>query len=246
VHRYAEQVILAILQARTSSTRLPGKVLRPLLGQPMVLRVVERIERAHQLDQLVVATSRDPSDDELADVLQTAGIVVRRGSLTDVLGRFLDVLEEFDPEHFVRLTGDNALIDPGVIDEMIGRHQESNADYTSNAIERTYPRGLDTEVVRTDALRRLAALSPDAEEREHVTLGIYRRPLEFALTSVTQSPDLSDLRWTIDYPEDFAFVERIYRNLYADGGAFGQEEILRLLRENPELARFESDVLPAR
>lgn len=207
----------------------------------MILRLLERVARATEMDGIVVATSTDESDDELARVVSEAGYTVRRGSLRDVLARFLDVLDEFEPDTFVRLTGDNALIDPAVIDSIVREHRASSADYTSNAIVRTFPRGLDTEVVQTAALRRLAALTLGDDEREHVTLGIYRRPELFKLRAVTQTPDLSALRWTVDYPEDFTFVETVYELLSSTPG-FGQREIIELLEAHPELDRRESEV----
>jgi spore coat polysaccharide biosynthesis protein SpsF len=234
-------VILGILQARTGSTRLPGKVLMPLLGEPMIVRELERLAQASTLDALVVATSTDPSDDELAATVAAAGVDVRRGSLDDVLARFLQVVDEYDPDVVVRLTADNPLTDPDVLDLIVRTHLESGADYTSNAIERSYPRGLDVEAVEADALRAMRALGPDAEEREHVTIGIYRRPETFRLQAVTQQPDRSDLRWTVDEPEDFAFAERVYQALYPANPAFRQADVLALLEREPGLRRTEPD-----
>jgi spore coat polysaccharide biosynthesis protein SpsF len=234
-------VIVGVLQARVSSSRLPGKVLRPLLGEPMILRIVERISRSRELDELVVVTSTDPSDDPLVDVLTTAGTTVRRGSLTDVFSRFHDVVEEFEPSVVVRLTGDNALVDPDVIDLIVREHVENGADYSSNSLTRTFPRGLDAEAVSPEALRSLAARDLSDEEREHVTIGIYRRPGEFRLHPVVQSADHSDLRWTVDYPEDFAFIEAVYDRLFAGDPRFGQADVLALLDREPGLRRRESD-----
>jgi spore coat polysaccharide biosynthesis protein SpsF len=234
-------VILGILQARTSSTRLPGKVLMPLLGEPMIVRELERLAQATTLDGLVVATSTDPSDDELSATVGAAGIDVRRGSLDDVLGRFLQVIDEYDPGVVVRLTADNPLTDPDVLDLIVRTHLEGGADYTSNAIERSYPRGLDVEAVEADALRAMRDLGPDAEEREHVTIGIYRRPESFRLQAVTQRPDRSDLRWTVDEPGDLAFAERVYQALYPTNPAFRQADVLALLEREPGLRRTESD-----
>lgn len=235
-------MILAVLQARMSSTRLPGKVLEPILGMPLILRAIERIQRAGTLDGLVLATSTDPSDDPLAEVAQSAGITVRRGSLNDVLQRFVDVADEFSPEAVVRLTGDNALTDPAIIDRVVEEHVASGADYTSNTVQRTFPRGLDAEVVSASALRAVAALGIAPEEREHVTIGVYRRPERFSLRAVTQRPDRSELRWTVDYPEDLAFARAVYGELHASNPSFGQDDVLDLLARRPELRRTEADV----
>lgn len=234
-------MVLAILQARTSSHRLPGKVLSPILGTPMILRALERISRAERIDTVVLATSIDPSDDPLAEVVAAAGYRVHRGPLADVLSRFLQVLDGADDATVVRLTGDNVLCDPAVIDRVIDEHLRSGADYTANTLERSYPRGLDVEVFRADALRAVDPLAVASEEREHVTIGIYRRPEIFSLHSVTQTPDRSDLRWTVDYPEDLAFARAVYESLFTENPTFGQEEVVALLDAHPELARRESD-----
>jgi spore coat polysaccharide biosynthesis protein SpsF len=235
-------VKLAIVQARCSSTRMPRKVLMPLAGEPMILRLVERVRRSGELDEVVVATSDDPSDDPLVALLDERGVLVRRGPLEDVLARYLRVVDEFAPETVVRLTGDNPLVDPAVIDEVLRAHSASGADYASNSLVRSYPYGLDVEAVRAEALRRVAALATQPEEREHVTIGIYRRPEQFTLEPVVQADDHAELRWTVDYPDDFAFVERVYNELYPADPAFGQADVLALLDRHPELRRLRSDV----
>lgn len=236
-------MVLAILQARTSSHRLPGKVLSQVLEKPLILRALERITRAELIDHVVLATSDDDSDDALAQLVEDSGYDVHRGPLDDVLTRFLQVLDSSDDATVVRLTGDNVLIDPGIIDRVIREHLDSGADYTANTLERSFPRGLDVEVFRAEALRAIDRIATAADEREHVTLGIYRRPQEFRLHSVVQSPDRSSLRWTVDYPSDLAFARAVYENLHADNPEFGQEDILRLLDAHPDLAVRESDLL---
>lgn len=233
---------LAILQARMSSSRLPGKVLKPILDRPLILRALERISRARRLDGIVLATSTDASDDPLAEAVEREGYLVRRGSLHDVLARFLAVADEFEPEDIVRLTGDNVLTDPDVIDRVVEEHLDRGADYSSNTMPRTYPRGLDVEVVRAGALREVAFLGPDMDEREHVTMGVYRRPDRFRLHGVVQSQDRSALRWTVDYPADLEFARSVYAELYERTPRFGQDEILDLLERRPELRRLEIDV----
>lgn len=228
-------MILAIIQARCSSTRLPGKVLKPVLDQPMIIRQLERVTRAERIDRIVVATSTDPSDDVLADLLTTAGYDVRRGSLNDVAGRFADVVAEFEPDSFVRLTADCPLADHEVIDDVIAGHLASGADYTSNVIERTYPQGLDVECVTSEAYSRLLQFVLNVREREHVTLGIYERPSKFSLHSVTQGVDLSALRWTVDRQDDLDFVRSVYSQLYPDNPDFSQANVLELVTRVPSL-----------
>lgn len=234
--------MLAILQARTSSQRLPGKVLSPVLGTPLILRALERISRSALVDRIVLATSDDPSDDMLALVVSEAGYDVHRGPLDDVLTRFVQVLERFDDETVVRLTGDNVLCDPRVIDEVIGAHLEGGADYTANTLERTFPRGLDVEVFGADVLRAVDRSAVDAAEREHVTLGIYRRPEQYRLRSVTQPIDRSDLRWTVDHPADLEFARTVYSHLHGIDETFGQQQVVKLLEAHPGLALREQDL----
>jgi spore coat polysaccharide biosynthesis protein SpsF len=230
-------MILAIVQARSSSRRLPGKVLAPVSGAPMILRQLERVARSSMIDETVVATSVEPSDDSLVEILEEQSIEYRRGSLDDVAARFLQVADEFMPDTIVRLTADCPLADHQVIDRVISEHVRSGADYTSNTLERTYPQGLDVECVTFGAFSRLMELPLSADEREHVTLGVYSRPDDFELNSVTQGHNYSALRWTVDLPDDLAFVRTIYDALYARTPDFAQEDILEFLAGNPGLSR---------
>lgn len=219
----------AILQARMSSSRLPGKVLRPLLGQPMILRQVERLRRCRELDRIVVATSRDPSDDILAETLVQAGLETVRGPLDDVLGRFVLAADQLELQgDIVRLTADCPLADPGVIDACIALRREGGFDYASNGQVRTYPRGLDVEVFTAGALRRAGAEATSPYDREHVTPWIYGPGTPFRLGSLVRSPDLSAFRWTVDLPADFDFVERVYAALYPANPAFTSDDVLAL------------------
>lgn len=232
---------MAILQARMTSTRLPGKVMAPLLGEPMVARQLERIERASSIDRIVVATSTDASDDKLAAFLEGIGVDVVRGALDDVLGRFVQVLDAFAPEVVVRLTADCPLISPRVIDDVFRQFASSDVDYCSNTLQPTFPDGLDVEVVRAEVLRAVDAETTDRDEREHVTLGIYRQPDRFRLANHAGPEDLSGLRWTVDTPDDLAFVTRIYEMLAPEHPAFDLLDILALLARTPGLSRTTDD-----
>ena len=234
---------IGILQARTSSTRLPGKVLKPLIGEPMITRQLERIGRAQKLDRIVVATSDDPSDDALAMVVVDAGYDLVRGPLDDVLGRFIRVLDEYQPDVVVRMTADCPLISPAVIDHIVEAFDASDVDYASNTMVPTYPDGLDVEVVIAGALRSVAAESSDTHEHEHVTLGVYRRPEQFKTLNVSDptGADHSDLRWTVDSADDFAFVEQIYTELYPANPIFEYADILSFVARNPQLNRTTAD-----
>ena len=232
---------LAILQARVSSTRLPGKVLAPILGEPMIARQVERIGRSSRIDDLVIATSSDPSDDPLAAWAEAEGITVYRGSLDDVLGRFVGVIAAYAPDTVVRLTADCPLASPSVIDAVIDHFTASDVDYCSNTLTPTFPDGLDVEVVRARVLTEIAEISTDPAEREHVTLGVYRRPEQFTLANYAGDTDLSKLRWTVDTADDLAFVRRVYEALYETTPDFETRDILDLIARTPGLGRTTDD-----
>ena len=232
---------LAILQARMTSSRLPGKVVEPIEGAAMVLRQLERVSRAATLDQIVVATSDDPSDNELADLVTQAGYLVFRGDLHDVLARFVGVIDAFQPEVVVRLTADCPLISPRVIDLVVEQYHTSQADYVSNTMVPTFPDGLDVEVVAADVLRSVAAMSQDPDEREHVTLGVYRRVDDYAIENVIDPTgrDNSELRWTVDNKDDLEFVRQVFAELGAD--PFDYDEVLELLEKSPSLSQTAAD-----
>ncbi len=232
---------LGILQARMTSSRLPGKVLAPILEVPLIGRQIERLRRATLLDGLVVATSTSHSDDVLVSYLSELDVPVVRGPLDDVLGRFALVIKEYSPDVVVRLTADCPLASPVVIDLVIETFAASNLDYASNTLTPTYPDGLDVEVVRASVLTWAAVTLTDPPEREHVTLGIYRRPERFTLGNVLHSDDLSGLRWTVDTPEDLEFVRSVYGRLYAGNPEFDLDEVLALVRSSPDLSRTSTD-----
>lgn len=230
-------MILAILQARVSSTRLPGKVLKPILGQPMLARQVERIRRARRIEKLIVATSNEPGDDPLAMLCAQIGATCFRGSLDDVLDRFYQAARPYCPEHVLRLTGDCPLADPEVIDAVIDLHLTGDYEYTSNCHPPTLPDGLDVEVVRFSVLEAVWREACLPSEREHVTSSIWNCPERFRLGNyVNPQGDFSALRWTVDEDADFELVSRIYEALYPANPTFSMADILALIRRQPELA----------
>lgn len=225
---------LAILQARMTSTRLPGKVLEPVLGEPMIGRQLERLVRSRRLDRIVVATSSDPSDDPLAAYCEGLGYAVFRGSLGDVLDRYCGAMAQVpEADVIVRLTADCPLADWTVIDATIDRLRETGADYASNTpAVRTYPHGLDVEVMRRGALEQAGREATTPYEREHVTPYIHRRPGVFRIASLSRTPSLAHLRWTVDLPEDLAFVREVYERLYPSDPAFTSDDVVALERNS--------------
>jgi spore coat polysaccharide biosynthesis protein SpsF len=232
--------VLAILQARMSSSRLPGKVLMDIEGIPMIGRQLERIREAKLLDEIVVATSTDPSDDVLTKYVESIGVHVQRGSLSDVLQRFVDVLDVSNCKTVVRLTADCPLADSEVIDGAVDLFLNSNVDYVSNSLDRTFPRGLDVEVIRQEVLREVAQVDFRPMSREHVTYGIYTRTDIYSTKNLLQNPSFSKFRWTVDTQKDLDFVRCVFKNLPTRNSNFHQREILNWLIDFPEFAHFET------
>ncbi len=230
---------LAILQARMMSSRLPGKVMAPVLGEPMIGRQVERLRRSSRIDELMVATSDDASDDPLAAYCEVLGLEVFRGSLDDVLDRYRAAMAQRpQATAVVRLTADCPLADPELVDQVIDHHHEVGADYTSNTLgTRTYPHGLDAEVIRAGVLAEAAAHAEDPYEREHVTPYIYRRPETYRLAGVARHESLANLRWTVDLPSDLAFVRDVYAKLYPFDPAFGSDAVIALPVNSAEIPK---------
>ncbi|MEE8059472.1 MAG: glycosyltransferase family protein [Pseudomonadales bacterium] len=231
-------MILGIVQARISSTRLPGKVTKSIMGEPMLALQLERIRRSVLINELVVATSNETDDDEIAELCTQRSIDCYRGSLDDVLDRFYQAAKIHAPDYIVRLTGDCPLVDPGVIDDVIAFCLKGGYDYASNTLDPTFPDGLDIEICRFDKLQQAANEAVLPSEREHVTSFIESRPDQFMLGSYRQDEDLSHLRWTVDEPEDFEVIQRIYQALYPTNADFRMAEILNLYQQHPELEQL--------
>jgi len=234
---------LAILQARMSSTRLPGKVLADVAGKPMILRQIERLRRAKRLNRIVVATSDQPSDDPLAVCLVAADVPVFRGPLDDVLARYIAAIEAFGPVRtVVRLTADCPLADPDLIDQTLALHERSGADYTSNTpTRRSFPKGLDVEVFESVVLKIAADETVDPYDHEHVTPFLYRNPRRFKIEALEQAADEGEVRWTVDRPDDLEFVRAVYDGLYAENPAFTSDDIRAFVRSRSDLAEFGGD-----
>jgi spore coat polysaccharide biosynthesis protein SpsF len=225
----------AIVQARMGSKRLPGKVLSMIEGRTMLERVVERARRAERVSRVVVATSEAPEDDAIATVCRESTIDVFRGSEHDVLARYLGAARQFDADPIVRVTADCPLLDPAAVDAVVGRFEVGDVDYAANINPPTLPDGLDTEAFSRNALERAAREARLRSEREHVTPYIRNHPEIFRIANVRHARDLSAMRWTVDEPDDLELV----RAVYAEFGNhdFGMEDVLRLLAEQPDLAR---------
>jgi len=226
--------VLAIVQARTGSTRLPGKVLAELGGRPLLRFMLDRLESL-KVDKLVVATSDDPDDDRVEAVAQAAGVACVRGPEHDVLARFALALRSHPADTVVRLTADCPLMDPEVVNQLIVHFRRTGADYASNTLVRTYPDGLDAEVLTAGALETADREAVDPVEREHVTPFIYRRPARFRLAALRQDRLLGHERWTVDTAADLDRVRRAVTQLRGRTDPNWQE-ILDILGPSPSPA----------
>jgi glutamate-1-semialdehyde 2,1-aminomutase/spore coat polysaccharide biosynthesis protein SpsF len=235
-------VIVAIIQARMGSSRLPGKTVADVAGRPLLLHVVERVKRAGRVDKIVVASTDQPSDDPIAILCERNGIECFRGSEEDVLDRFYQAAQANGAEIVVRITADCPLIDPAVIDKVIARFQLGGCDYVSNILRYTYPDGLDTEVFSFAVLEGAWREAKKLSEREHVTP--YLRTGKFRTANVEcDSPmPAGRHRWTVDYPADLEFIRKIYE-AFAGNKDFGYQDIFHLLRERPELAIVQAETI---
>lgn len=233
--------VIAIVQARMTSSRLPGKVLLPLAGEPMLQQQLNRVLRAQTLDQVVVATSSDPTDDPIAELCADMRIDIYRGDLNDVLARFTGAIAQFSPDVVVRITADCPLMSPAVIDSLVTEFLNSDCDYLSNTLQPTFPDGVDVEVVRASVLQDLAESSTDGPEREHVTLGVYRQPDKYRVRNFAGNHNLSDLRWTVDTPEDLEFVSWVFDQLYLQNPEFELADVVGLLDAHPHRSRTAAD-----
>jgi spore coat polysaccharide biosynthesis protein SpsF (cytidylyltransferase family) len=232
IRRLATDVV-AVLQARVSSSRLPGKALKPILGRPMLRHQIDRVRRAASLGELVVATSVDGSDDAIAALCADAGVACFRGSLDDVLDRVYQAARRHSAAAIVRLTGDCPLADPATIDEVVAVFRRSAFDLVRT--DDSFPDGLDVEVVSAAALERAWRDATRPSDREHVTLFINRQPELFRIGMYQSERDRSHLRLTVDEPQDFELVERIYGELYPRNAAFTSADVFALLDERPDL-----------
>lgn len=230
---------LAILQARTSSSRLPGKVLMPIVGQPMILHQLERVSRSLSLQQVVLATSSDSSDDALAETVSGAGFQVFRGDLHDVLARFQACATAQSCSTVVRLTGDCPLSDPGVIDEVVEAFHAQGWDYLSNSADAealTVPDGCDVEVFSKGLLDEAAASATLPSEREHVTPWMRRPELPIRAGHYRHRQPRPFFRLTVDDPQDFVVVNAVFQALYPSQRTFSIDDAIAFLQRNPGLA----------
>ncbi|WP_373032490.1 cytidylyltransferase domain-containing protein [Sulfurovum sp.] len=234
--------IVALLQARTDSTRLPRKVLKPLLGEPMIIQELLRVQRSLNLNQLVLLTSSETSDDELAKVVSDAGFSIFRGSKDNVLERFYKCAQELnlnDKDVIVRLTGDCPVHDAVIIDELINAFLDSDLDYMANCVSPIYPDGLDTEVFTFDTLEKAYNGAKKLSEKEHVTPYIRESGL-FKTADLKIESVHPEWRLTVDEPTDFMVIEKIYNHFGSN--AFSFTDVVSYIEKNPSITEINSSI----
>lgn len=238
--------IVATIEARMASSRLPGKILLPLAGEPALLRMVERVRRSSRLNTVVVATTVDATDDPVADLCGKAGIPFYRGSRDDVLSRVLKTAESAQADLIVELTGDCPLIDPVLIDAMIGFYLAGDFEYVYNRLHPGYPDGLDVQVFSMDALARIDILARDPVDRTHVSSYFYREPGRYRVggPKLAESDEeyWPELAITLDEEGDYRLLARIFAELYPALPEFRTRDVLRLLRANPDWLALNKNV----
>ena len=232
-------MILAVLQARMAAGRLPGKAMATLRGEPMIIRQLERLRGARRLDKIIIATSTDASDDALAGFLVSRGYAVHRGAGADILDRIARYAEAISAvTHVVRIKGDAPFVDAGIVDEAVRLAQHSGAAYTSNRVPRTFPAGLEVEVIAANALRIAAAEVRDPMERISPTAAIRNDPSRFSQANLTAPRDWSRLDWRVKTAADLAFARSIYDALHPADPDFCMNDVLDLVESRQDLARF--------
>jgi spore coat polysaccharide biosynthesis protein SpsF len=229
-----------------TSSRLPGKVLYPLAGKPALQQMVERVQEARYIDEIVVATTTNTADEPIVQLCDKLRVGCFRGSEDDVLARVLGAAESADADLICELTGDCPLIDPLIIDEVILAHLSGSHDYTSNFFnQRTYPDGLDVQVFPTEILRRVDKLTDDPIDRVHVSCFIYHNPRLFQLNGLCARPEQfgPDIRITLDTEEDYRLIEAIFDAMATEGRFFHASEILGFLKRHPDLLQINQHVV---
>lgn len=238
---------VAIIQARMNATRLPGKVLKPILEKPLLYYVIERVKKFKEIDDFLVATSINSLDDEVEKFVKSIGIKIFRGNEDDVLDRVIKAAKEHKADIIVRITGDCPFIDPDIADEVIKfyKNNHQHYDYVNNVSTRSFPRGMDTEVISTNLLEHVETLTRnDAYAREHITWHIFQHPEKFthAVITAKRPHNRPDIRLVVDTPEDLEFITKILEAIYPKNPDFRLSDVLEFLDKNPHLLKLIENV----
>lgn len=242
---------VAIIQARMGSTRLPGKVLKPILKKQLLWHLVNRVKAAKKVDEVVVATTTNKADQKIVNFCKKNNINFFEGSEKDVLDRFYQTAKKYAADIVIRVTADCPLIDPFIIDKAISKFQKGHFDHlgvatgagVANQKIKKFPDGLDCEVFSFEVLEKAAKNAKDPNEREHVTMYTWKRPELFKIGALYSKKDYSSYRFTVDYPKDLKFVKEIYQKLFRMDSVFKMEEVIKLVEKNPELLKINNQFI---
>jgi spore coat polysaccharide biosynthesis protein SpsF (cytidylyltransferase family) len=237
--------VLAIVQGRMNSTRLPGKVALDLNGRPLIAQIIRRVMSARRVDAVVLATADTPENAILRPIADAAGVPLFAGQEIDLVDRFEMTVRAHPADAILRVTGDNPMCDPAIIDALIDCYARTGVDFATNNKPPTFPYGLDVEIFSRTALRRLWESTPPGPDRETFTLVFSRPEGGFSITNLRHDRDLSHLRWTVDYPEDLEFARAVYAGLDRIDRIFTMTDVLDLLRREPALGRINSALGPS-
>lgn len=237
--------VVATIEARMTSTRLPGKVMMPALGKPMLAHLTSRLKAVPSIDEIVLATTTNVTDDVLVDFAKNDGIKVFRGSEEDVLARVIAAGESQGAQVLVEITGDCPLIDPELVEQTIRMYFNHNVDYASNSIIPSFPDGMETQVISMSALKDAARRTNDPLDREHVSLFLWKRPQEYSIVHLVAPPSLHwpGLGLTLDEPGDYLLLTKIIEALAPANPLFSCLDVVKLLKTNPSWLNFNSSVV---
>lgn len=227
--------ITAIIQSRMTSSRLPGKIMKEVMGKPLLAYMIERVKEARSVGRIIVATTTNSEDDVVARLTDKMDVLLYRGSEKNVLGRFHESALKYGCGTIMRLTGDCPLVDPDLLDELAAFYTNGGYDYACNCLEPTLPDGLDAEIFSFAALEEAATHAVRPSDIEHVTPYMRRQAGHLKIGSWKFKQDLSHFRWTVDEQSDFDFVRQVIENLYIENRSFRLRDVLAFLLEKPEL-----------
>ncbi len=236
--------IVATIEARITSTRLPGKVVLPLMGEPVLSRLIDRLQRSQYIDEIVLATTTNTPDDALVELAKQKGVKYWRGSEDNVLERVLQAAQSVEADLIVEITGDCPLIDWRHTDHLIDLFSTGKYDYVANNVERTFPRGLDVQVFPVAILEEVNRLTQDPVDQENVSIYIYTHPEKYRIANWAAEGHMRrpDIRITLDTKEDYMLINTIFEKLFPSNPDFSAEDVVYLFEQDPTLLDINKEV----
>ena len=234
--------VTCIIQARTRSERLPNKVLKEIENLPMICHIINRVKKAKNIDQIILATSNTDTDKILLDIAKKFKIIGFAGDEKDVLDRFYNAAITYAANPIVRITGDCPLVDPILLDKMVEFYQANDYDYMSNTIERTFPDGLDIEIFSSEVLKISNKEAKWLSEREHVTPYILKNQNDFRIYNYKNKQNLSNLRWCVDEEDDLIMIRKIFQEMRPNQ-FFSTDDALKIILKRPDISKINSGIM---